>query len=148
MNINEIFNEGTFADVTSVTKGKGFQGIIKRWGVKKQRSKATKKRRHMGSGGAWTPSYKLWGEPLPGQVGYHTRTEHNKLILKIGDKGKEVTPTGDFLYYGPVKKNYIMVKGSIGGPEKRLILLSLPRRKHKDENYEIIQINTDSKQGI
>jgi len=147
ININEVFAESSFADVTSVTKGKGFQGIIKRWGVKKQRSKATKKRRHMGSGGAWTPSYKLWREPLPGQVGCHTRTEHNKLILKIGENGTKVTPKGDFLNYGPVKKNYVMLAGSIPGPANRLIRLTLPRRKHKDENFEVIHINTDSKQG-
>ena len=148
INITEIFNEGNFADITAVTKGRGFQGIIKRWGVKKQRSKATKKRRHMGSGGAWNPSYKLWREPLPGQVGYHTRTEYNKLILKIGDNGSDVTPKGDFLHYGPIKNNYVMLKGSIPGPAKRLIRLALPKRRHRDEDYTIVQINKDSQQGV
>ena len=147
ININEIFAENSFADVTAVTKGKGFQGIIKRWGVKRQRHKATQKRRHLGTGGAWTPTFKSYREPLPGQVGYQTRTEYNKLILKIGENGSDVTPKGDFLSYGPVKKDYVMLDGSIPGPAKRLIRLTLPRRKHKDENFEIIHVNKDSKQG-
>ncbi len=147
INVSEIFNENDFVDVTSVTKGKGFQGIIKRWGVKKQRSKATQKRRHMGTGGAWKPAHKSYREGLPGQVGCHTRTEYNKLILKIGDNGSEVTPKGDFLNYGPVKKNYIMLKGSIPGPAKRLIRIALPKRKHRATALDITHISTDSKQG-
>lgn len=146
ISISDVFGENSFADVTSVTKGKGFQGVVRRWGVKKQRSKATQKRRHMGTGGAWTPSYKSWREGMPGQVGYHTRTEFNKLIVKFGDNGSEVTPKGDFLNYGPVKKNYIMIKGSVPGPAKRLIRLSLPRRDHREENLAVVHINQESPQ--
>ncbi|MFH1403920.1 MAG: 50S ribosomal protein L3 [Candidatus Altiarchaeota archaeon] len=146
--ITDVFNENDFVDVTSVTKGKGFQGVIKRYGIKKQRAKATKKTRHMGTGGAWSPSKKLWMEPQPGQVGYHKRTEFNKLILKIGEDGKEVTPAGGFLRYGPVSGDYLMVYGSIPGPVKRIIRLTRPRRPHSEVNYTLKRIDLSSKQGM
>ncbi len=145
---DEILQENSLADVTSVTKGKGFQGIIKRYGVRKQQRKASKGRRHMGSGGAWKPSYKLWSEPLPGQLGYHTRTEFNKGIIKLGDDGREVTPRGGFLRYGNVRGSYILVKGSIPGPVKRVIRINNPRRPAGEINLEIKSINTGSKQGV
>lgn len=144
----EILQKNSLADVTAVTKGKGFQGIIKRYGVRRQQRKASKGRRHMGSGGAWKPPYKLWSEPLPGQMGYHTRTELNKGILRVGNDGKEVTPKGGFLKYGNVKGSYILVKGSVPGPAKRLIRINNPRRPVGEINFEIKHINLESKQGV
>jgi large subunit ribosomal protein L3 len=145
--VKDVFKEKIFIDVTSVTKGKGFGGVIKRYGVRKQPAKATGKRRHPGTGGSWHPAHKLWVEPLPGQVGYHTRTEYNKLILKLGNNGSEITPAGGFLHYGPVKGDYLMVYGSIPGPAKRIIRLTFPRREHKDVNLAIKHIDLSSKQG-
>lgn len=147
ISITDVFSDSQFVDVTSVTKGKGFGGIIKRYGVKKQPRKATKKRRHMGSGGSWTPSHKLWVEPLPGQVGYHTRTEYNKLIVKVGEDGKEISPEGGFLRYGPVKSNYVMLYGSVPGPSKRVVRMSFPRRQSTPASLAIKHIDTTSKQG-
>ena len=145
--IADVFKAHDFADVTSVTKGKGFGGVIKRYGVRKQPSKATGKRRHPGTGGSWHPAHKLWVEPLPGQVGYHTRTEYNKLIIKVGDKGGEVSPAGGFLHYGPVKGHYIMLYGSIPGPSKRVVRLTFPRRAKKPINLTLKHIDQSSKQG-
>jgi len=145
--VRDAFSEKQFVDVTSVTKGKGFQGNIRRYGVKQQPRKSTKKRRHIGTGGAWTPSKKMWTEHQPGQLGFFTRTEYNKLIVKIGDKGVEVTPRGGFLRYGPVQNTYIMVYGSVPGPAKRIIRLTQPRRSHKDFNLTLKQVNLSSKQG-
>lgn len=148
VNVDEIFHDNQIIDVTSVTKGKGLQGVIKRWGTTLQPRKSTGRRRHIGTGGAWTPSRKLWREPLAGQTGYHTRTEYNKVLLKIGGKGaEEVTPSGGFLRYGIVQGKYVLIKGSVPGPTKRLIRLTLPRRKKKDYVYAINQISRDSKQG-
>jgi len=143
----EIFQENSPVDVIAVTKGKGFQGIVKRFGVRKQPRKASKGRRHMGTGGSWKPPYKLWVEPLPGQLGYHTRTELNKGIIKIGKEGKEITPKGGFLKYGDITGSYILLKGSVPGPAKRLIRLTNPRRPGREINFEIKHINVESKQG-
>ncbi|MBD3388272.1 MAG: 50S ribosomal protein L3 [Candidatus Altiarchaeales archaeon] len=145
--INDAFSESEFVDVTSVTKGKGFQGVVKRYGVKRQPRKASGKRRHLGTGGSWTPTKKLWVEPQPGQMGYHTRTEHNKLILKIGEDGGEVSPAGGFLRYGPVKSSYVMVYGSVPGPSKRVVRLTQPRRSHKEVSLTLKSVDLSSKQG-
>jgi len=147
LTITDVFKESTFVDVTSVTKGKGYAGVIKRYGVKKQPRKATKKRRHLGTGGSWNPSHKLWVEPLPGQMGYHTRTEYNKFIVKVGDDGSEVTPRGGFMRYGPVKSNYVMLYGSVPGPAKRVIRMSFTRRTPKDMSLSVKHIDDTSKQG-
>ncbi|MFH1054730.1 MAG: 50S ribosomal protein L3 [Candidatus Altiarchaeota archaeon] len=147
ISFKDVFKEKDFVDVTSVTKGKGFGGVIKRYGVRKQPSKATKKRRHGGTGGSWQPARKLWVEPLPGQIGYHTRTEFNKLILKISGNGGEVSPAGGFLHYGPVKGDYVMLYGSVPGPSKRVVRFTFPRRGHQPVNYTIKHIDVSSKQG-
>ncbi|HHQ44654.1 MAG TPA: 50S ribosomal protein L3 [Candidatus Altiarchaeales archaeon] len=147
MTVEEVFGQNQYVDVKSVTKGKGFQGVIKRYGLRRQIRKSAKGRRHIGSGGSWVPARKLWTEPLPGQMGYHSRTEYNKLILSIGKDGAEITPKGGFLHYGPVKNNYVMIHGSIPGPAKRVVRLLPARRVQKEESYNILKINTESKQG-
>jgi len=147
VSVDDVFDENRFVDVTAVTKGKGFQGVVKRFGVKIQPRKAGKGRRHIGTGGAWKPARKLWREPLPGQLGYHTRTEYNKVILQIGKDGSKVTPRGGFLHYGPVSGDYIILSGSVPGPAKRLIRLTYPRRPPGEVNFEITHINLASKQG-
>jgi len=148
LSVKNVFADNTFVDVTAVTKGKGFQGIIKRYGIGKQPRKSTQKIRHIGSGGSITPSKKLWMIPQPGQHGYHTRTEYNKAVLKVGADGKEVTPEGGFLNYGPVNGDYIILKGSIPGPAKRVIRLTVPRRQKEDANYTLSHIDLASKQGV
>lgn len=144
---SEIIKENTLSDITAVTKGKGTQGPVKRWGIQLQPRKATGKRRHIGTGGAWTPTRKLWREPQAGQMGYHTRTEYNKLVLAVGDDGSEVTPAGGFLRYGPVSGEYVILYGSVPGPAKRLLRFTSPRRPTKAGLYEIKHISAESKQG-
>jgi large subunit ribosomal protein L3 len=148
VNPEDVFHENKFVDVTAVTKGKGFQGPVKRFGIKIQPRKAGKGRRHIGSGGAWKPARKMWREPLPGQMGYHTRTEYNKVILQIGKDGSKATPAGGFLRYGPVNRDYIILVGSVPGPAKRLVRLTHPRRPCGDVNFEVTHINLASKQGV
>jgi large subunit ribosomal protein L3 len=147
ISISDVFKENQFVDVIAVTKGKGYGGVIKRYGVRKQPRKAKGKRRHPGTGGSWHPAHKLWVEPLPGQIGYHTRTEFNKLIVKIGKNGSEISPAGGFLHYGPVKTDYIMLYGSVPGPAKRVIRLTFPRRDHKKVTLSVKYIDQTSKQG-
>jgi len=80
---SEFANEGSYVDVASITKGKGFQGHIKRWGVKLQPRKNSKHRRMIGTLGPHFPSYVMPTVPQAGQMGYHQRTELNKLLVKI-----------------------------------------------------------------
>ena len=126
----DVFKPGEFIDVIGVTKGKGWQGAVKRFGVAKQRRKSTNKVRHAGTLGQWHPAYVLYTIPQAGQTGYHTRTEMHKQVLKLGDSDKlnEVNPSSGFLNYGFVRNDYIILKGSIPGPAKRLIKLRLSSR--------------------
>ncbi|MEA1924451.1 MAG: 50S ribosomal protein L3 [Candidatus Altiarchaeota archaeon] len=146
ISLSEVFRENQCVDITAVSKGKGYQGVIKRYGVRMQPRKAGKGRRHIGSGGAWTPARKMWREPLPGQMGYHTRTENNKMLMHIGDDGSKINPGDGFPRYGTVKKEYILIKGSVPGPSKRLIRMTHPRKPKKEVTYEITHVNLSTKQ--
>jgi large subunit ribosomal protein L3 len=126
----DVFKPGEFVDAIAITKGKGWQGAIKRFGCNKQRRKATGRTRHIGTMGAWIPNYVLYTVPQAGQTGYHTRCEINKQILKMGeaDKIEEINPPSGFANYGFVKNDFIILKGSLPGPTKRLVKLRLSDR--------------------
>jgi large subunit ribosomal protein L3 len=68
-------------DISAITKGKGFQGHIKRWGVKLQPRKNSKHIRMIGTLGPHNPSYIMPTVPQAGQMGFHQRTEYNKMVL-------------------------------------------------------------------
>ena len=118
--VSDVFRTGEFVDSIAITKGKGWQGTVKRFGTAQQRRKATGKRRHIGTLGAWHPGYVHYTVPMPGQMGYHKRTEINKRIMKMGAPA-EINPLGGFTHYGVLKNDYLLVKGSLAGPQKRLI---------------------------
>ena len=150
ISVRDVFKEGQFVDVISITKGKGFQGPVKRWGVKILSHKSRKTKRGVAALGPWHPARVLYTVPRAGQMGYFQRTEYNKRILKIGDNGLEVSPKGGFLRYGFVKGDYVIVQGSIPGPAKRLVRLRHPARPPKraaEEPPQIVAISTESKQG-
>ncbi len=146
IDVSEVFSEGEYVDVKSVTKGKGFQGVVKRFGVKIRSRKNKEKRRHIGTMGPVTPGRVLPGAiPQAGQLGFQTRTEYNKRLVKIGNGGLEVK--GGFVNYGLVKKNYVLIEGSIPGPKKRLILLRKSFRKTDvKEPLEIKSVSLESQQ--
>jgi len=126
--VADVLKEGEYVDVLAITKGKGFQGPVKRWGIKILTRKTKEGHRQVGTLGPWSPPRVMWTVPAAGQMGYHQRTEFNKRILKLGGDGKEVTPSGGFLRYGPVKEDFIVLAGSIPGPTKRLVHLRQPMR--------------------
>ena len=131
VSITEVFKEGHYIDVIAITKGKGFQGPVKRWGINILPRKSRKTRRGVAAIGPWKPPRVLYTVPRAGQMGYHQRTEYNKRILKIGVDGKEVTPKGGFVNYGEIKGTYVIIDGSLPGPVKRLIRIRHPVRPPK-----------------
>lgn len=154
INYKDVFSNGEHVDSIAVTKGKGFQGPVKRFGIRIQYGKAKRssKARVVGSIGPWSPSRTMWTVPMAGQTGYHKRTEFNKKILKIGDASEveDINPRGGFVKYGLVKNNYVILKGSVPGPSKRLIMLRKAVRPHgkQDDPAQISFISTASKQGV
>ncbi len=148
--VKDVFKEGQFIDVISITKGKGFQGPVKRWGVRILQNKSRKTKRGVATLGAWHPARVLYTVPRAGQMGYFQRTEFNKRVLKIGENGEDVTPEGGFLRYGLVRGPYILVTGSVMGPAKRLIRLRYPSRPPKrvsESPPQITYISLNSPQG-
>jgi len=149
--IRSLFKVGQYTDVTAITKGKGTQGPVKRWGVLLLKIKHSrgKKERHVGTLGPWTPHHVRWQVPMMGQMGYHQRTEFNKRLLKIGEDGAEITPEGGFINYGEVRARYVLIKGSVPGPSKRLVRIRHAMRlgEHKIREPTIGFISLESKQG-
>lgn len=148
LTVKDVFKEGMMIDVAAVTKGKGFQGHVKRWGVKLLTHKNSKHRRMIGTLGPWSPSWVMPTVPQAGQMGYHQRTEFNKRVLKLGEEGSEVTPKGGFLHYGVVRNHYVLLHGSVPGPAKRLVRMrDAIRFSGREIVPEITYISVESKQG-
>ncbi len=146
--VSEVFKEGGQVDVISITKGKGIQGPVKRWGIKKLKHKSRKTVRGVGSIGPWHPHYVMYSVPRAGQMGFAQRTEYNKQILRIGENGAEATPEGGFLRYGNIRNGYALIRGTIPGPARRLVALRHPARgKLEGEAPKIEQLILTSPQG-
>jgi len=142
---SEVFRAGESIDVIGVTKGKGFQGPVKRWGIRILQHKSRKTKRGVASIGPWHPARVMPGVPRAGQMGFHNRTEYNKRILLLGSDGERVTPKGGFNRYGFVNGDYLVVKGSVMGPTKRLIKLrkAARRSRYPEEEPQLTHIHTE-----
>ena len=165
--VDQVFNNLEHIDVLGVTKGHGFTGVVKRFGVKKLPRKTHRGLRRVGCIGAWHPEGVRWTVARAGQLGYHHRTEANKRIYRIGQgqvsgaqdnattdydlTKKNITPLGGFPHYGEVKNDYIMIKGTCVGTKKRSLVLRKcmhPRTTRTQlEPVHIKFIDTSSKLG-
>ena len=120
--INEVFSENEFLDVRAVTRGKGFQGPVKRFHVRSLRPK-NKRSRVVGSIGPWHPNTVMWTVARAGQMGYQNRTESNKKLIKISSDISEVNSKAGFQNFGFVQGTYALIFGSLPGPAKRCVAL-------------------------
>ena len=147
--VNDIFELGESIDVLGVTKGKGFQGPVKRWGVRILQRKSRKTKRGVASIGPWKPRRVMFGVPRAGQMGTHNRMERNKRILLMGSDFERVTPSGGFKSYGKLQGDYVLLKGSVMGPAKRLITLrkSARRSRYPSEPIKVTYVNTEFAKG-
>ena len=104
----DIFAAGDKIDATGLSKGKGFQGAIKRHGLSRgPMAHGSKYHRHAGSNGpATTPGRVFKGKHMPGQMGNVKVTVQNLEVVKID-----------------VDNNLILVKGAVPGPKKATIML-------------------------
>ena len=104
----DIFAEGDKIDVTGISKGKGFQGAIKRHGLSRGPMKhGSKYHRHAGSNGAaTTPGRVFKGKHMPGHMGAVKVTVQNLEVVKVD-----------------VDNNLLLVKGAVPGSKKSMIVL-------------------------
>jgi len=148
--IRDVISEGELVDVISVSKGKGFQGPVKRYGVKLLQRKSRGTKRGIACIGPWHPARVMYTVARAGQLGFNQRTEYNKRVVKMSETGDEINPKGGFIRYGLVKGDYIVVLGSVPGPKKRLIRLRKsirPKRNFDVAVPTITYINRQTQQG-
>ncbi|MFQ5921139.1 MAG: 50S ribosomal protein L3, partial [Nitrososphaerales archaeon] len=130
---------GAYVDVSAITKGKGVEGPITRWGVKKKQHKSRKSVRALGTLGPISPATVMYTVPRAGQRGLHQRLEYNKRILTVGnasEEGQDITPPGGFGRYGVLKGDYVILRGSVPGTAKRLIKLRRAIRSKVEKAVE------------
>lgn len=144
---SDILAEGEFVDAIAVTTGKGWQGVVKRYGVAINTHKSTKARRHGGSIGPERQGKVMFTIPRAGQMGFHRRVDKAKRVMMISSDSSKVTPKDGHIHYGNIKSNYLLVEGSVPGPTKRAIVLRKSVDKNAPRKPQIKEINTDSKQG-
>lgn len=163
--IDAVFQKDEMIDIIGVTKGKGYEGVVTRWGVTRLPRKTHRGLRKVACIGAWHPARVSFTVARAGQNGYHHRTELNKKIYKLGKAGteshtgdtefdrtdKDITPMGGFPHYGVVKDDYLMVKGCTVGPKKRVLTLRQSLLKQTSrvalEEIKLKFIDTSSKFG-
>jgi len=168
--VENVFNKDEMVDIMGVTKGKGFEGVITRWGTATLPRKTHRGLRKVACIGAWHPARVRYTVARAGQRGYHHRTEINKKIYRVGaaaiDKDgkpnynattpsdlteKTITPMGGFPHYGVVNEDYLMIKGCVVGPKKRVITVRkslIPQVKRSAlEDIQLKFIDTSSKFG-
>lgn len=104
----DIFAEGDKVDATAISKGKGFQGAIKRYGQHRgPMAHGSKFHRHQGSNGACSsPSRVFKGKGMPGHMGCVRVTVQNLEIVRVD-----------------AEKNLLLVKGAVPGPRKALVTI-------------------------
>lgn len=105
---DSVFKAGDIVDVTGTSKGKGFQGVIKRWGFSGGRAThGSKFHRGPGSiGMSASPARVHRGKKMPGQMGNARVTQQNLEIVEVR-----------------ADQNLILVKGAIPGPNQGLVLI-------------------------
>ncbi|KOO40867.1 50S ribosomal protein L3 [Priestia koreensis] len=103
----DIFAEGDIIDVTGVSKGKGFQGAIKRHGQSRgPMAHGSRYHRRPGSMGPVAPNRVFKGKLLPGHMGSERVTVQNLAIVKVD-----------------TERNLLLVKGNVPGPKKALVVV-------------------------
>jgi len=171
VDVKDVFAQDEMIDTIGVTKGKGFKGVTSRWHTKKLPRKTHKGLRKVACIGAWHPSRVQFTVPRAGQKGYHHRTEINKKIYRIGYRihtkdgkvvknnasteyditDKPITPMGGFPHYGEVNQDFLLIKGAVVGPRKRVITLRKSLLTHTKraalEKIDLKFIDTSSKFG-
>ena len=109
----QVFEEGQMVDVTGTSKGKGFQGVIKRYNqTRGPMGHGSQYHRGVGSLGTLLPMHVLKGKKMPGQMGNVQRTVQNLEVISVD-----------------TENNVILVKGNVPGPKKSFVMIRTAVKK-------------------
>ena len=126
----DVFTEGEIVDVTGTSKGKGFQGVIKRHNQSRgPMGHGSQYHRGVGSLGTMLPMRVLPGKKMPGQMGGDKVTIQNLEIIQID-----------------LENNVILIKGNVPGPKKSLVLVKSAVKKGSTKNEKIELITSEEPQ--
>ncbi|NAY82551.1 MAG: 50S ribosomal protein L3 [Thaumarchaeota archaeon] len=122
----DIISKWGYVDVIGVTKGKGFQGPVKRFGIKRKQHKSRKTVRAVGAIGPWHPASVMYTVPRAGQMGYQRRTIYNLRVLGVSKE------PGVSLPMKKITSDYVLLNGSVQGPKGRPLLIRKAVRIDKE----------------
>ncbi len=141
--ISDVFEKGQLADLRGLTKGFGFSGPVKRFGIRLRQHKSEKGVRRPGSIAPWHPARTTFKAPMAGQVGLFTRAIYNNKIIGIEKAENKKDILKNIKNFGDIKSDYIIIRGSIQGPAKRQVVITSPlrvTRKQLKKNYELVEL--------
>ena len=114
----DVFKEGEIVDVSGISKGKGYQGVIKRWNQSRgPMGHGSQYHRGVGSLGTLLPMHVLKGKKMPGHMGNVATTIQNLEIVSVD-----------------LENNVILVKGNVPGPKKSLVFIKTSVKKGEKVN--------------
>ncbi len=125
----EVFEEGEMVDVSGISKGKGFQGVIKRYHQSRgPMGHGSQYHRGVGSLGTMRPMRVFKGKKLPGHMGHVSVTMQNLEIVAVMPE-----------------ENVILIKGNVPGPKKSLVIIKSAVKKPnvKREKVELVTYVTE-----
>ncbi len=140
ISISSVFDKKQLIDSHGLTKGHGFSGPVKRFGITLKSHKSEKGRRRPGSLGPWHPARVTYMAPMAGQLGMFARPSYNHNIV---DLGKADGKFNNIKNYGNINTDYLVVHGSLQGPAKRQLLITASARetkKQKKKHFEFIEL--------
>jgi len=143
ISVSEVFPKG-LVDVRGVTTGHGLQGPVKRFGITLKSHKSEKGVRRPGSLGPWHPARVTFVTAMAGQLGFFTRVLLNNMVLKSAKiSDLNINKAGGFPHYGNIKTEFLVISGSLPGPQKRPLLLTAslrPTKKQLKQKLEFIEL--------
>ncbi len=134
----DIFTKGEMVDVSGISKGKGFQGVIKRWNQSRgPMAHGSQYHRGVGSLGTLLPMHVLKGKKLPGHMGNVATTIQNLEVVSVD-----------------LENNVILIKGNVPGPKKSLVMIKTSVKNGEKVNdmenlitYEVIEEVANSEEA-
>ena len=131
-----IFTEGEMVDVQGISKGKGFQGVIKRYNqTRGPMGHGSQYHRGVGSMGTLLPMHVLKGKKLPGHMGHELVTVQNLEIVKID-----------------LENNLVLIKGNVPGPKKALVVIKTavknPDKVNEKEDLVFYEVEEEKKEVV
>ncbi len=144
ISLNDFIDKKELLDTRATTKGKGLEGPVPRFGLTLKGHKSEKGVRRPGSLAPWHPARVTFRTPMAGQMGLFSRVNYNNNVITFGNVSeKNINPGTGFKHYGNIKTNYLVLKGRVQGPVKRVVLVTpsfRPTKRQGKKKYQFQEL--------